>query len=177
MSTKRLHLITYIKSCDTGAFLVTGTGLYLLLPDNVNSAFTKDIYGIGISVLSIVFSVFFAALAVIMTSGDDSFVLWLEEKGHYNELIKVFKATLASLFVALVLALIMYGFTAHYVVGNEVDKVQQSKWWLIAFSCMFIYSLVAAVTSSMDAIKYAQRRATYILKKRSVDNQNEDNGT
>jgi len=57
--------------------------------------FAKDIYNVGISVLSIVFSVFFAALAIIMASSDDDFVRFLEKDGDYTLLINTFQVSLS----------------------------------------------------------------------------------
>ena len=59
------------------------------LPLWVPNELTKDYYGIGISVLSIVFSLFFAALAVVITASDDDFVMFLEAHGIIQHSLKI----------------------------------------------------------------------------------------
>lgn len=60
--------------------LVIVTALILCLPGDLSNSFSRDIYNVGISVLSIVFSIFIAALGIIMSSGSDDFIAFLEEE-------------------------------------------------------------------------------------------------
>jgi len=165
----RFFLRTYIWSPDTLASITVALILYFFLPDTVGCTFAKDIYGVGISVLSIIFSVFFAGLAVIITSSDDVFVRWLEEQRHYRGLICLFKITLMALFLALLVALTLYLCTSHY--EDIFPNFKQNKAWLIFFSFLFVYSLVATALSVLDAIKYAERRTEFI----ELNNRNEQN--
>src|SRR5205807_1174381 len=100
-----MKLKSLILAWDFGVAISLTLVCSVLLPHWVKNDFTKDLYGVGISVLSIVFPVFFAALAVMMASSDDEFVKFLEEQGHYKRLIASMRFTLVVLFLALVAAL------------------------------------------------------------------------
>src|ERR1041384_3873475 len=82
--------------------------LYVFMPEQISNGFARDLYGVGISVLSIVFSIFVAALAIIMSASDDEFLKFLESDGLYTLLLWGFKFTLFLLFVALMYSLILY---------------------------------------------------------------------
>lgn len=133
-----------------------------ILPYWVANDFAHDLYGIGISVLSIVFSVYFAALAIIISSSDDDFVRFLEEDGDYTSIISTFEFSLAALFAALLYSLIMYAFTASWI----SDKYEsQPFWWLAIFSFLFLYGLFAALNSTLDSITYAKFRTRFLASK------------
>jgi hypothetical protein len=53
--------------------------LFISAPEKIDLGYVKEIFGIAIAVLSIIFSVYFAALAVVITSGDNEFIRFLEE--------------------------------------------------------------------------------------------------
>jgi len=129
------------------------------LPKQIPVKLSKDLYGVGISVLSIVFSVFFAALAIIMTAGDNKFVKFLEEEGDYRRIVDTYKITLLILFIALIYSIIIYGFTS-LLIAKEVQV--QNKCYLVIFTFLFGYGLFASVNSTLDSIKYAQYRARFI---------------
>jgi hypothetical protein len=122
--------------------------------------FAKDIYNVGISVLSIVFSVFFAALAIIMASSDDDFVRFLEKDGDYTLLINTFQVSLSVLFVALIFSIVLYTYSA-FRLANHV--LFQRKWWLVAFGFLFLWGLFAAASSIHDAILYSKFRSRFLL--------------
>lgn len=142
---------------------------YVVLPYWINSTFAKDIYSVGISVLSIVFSVFFAALAIIMSSSDDDFVSYLEQKGHYTIIIESFQFSLAVLFIALIYAVGIYSFTSYWL---SVDFKQQQNYWFIIFVFLFFYGMLAAASSTINAITYSKYRSKYL---NSGDNKIKDN--
>jgi hypothetical protein len=131
----------------------------LILPCKVSNEFAHDLYGIGISVLSIVFSVFFAALAIIISSSDDNFVRFLEENGDYSRLINSFIFTLYSLFLALLYSLSLYGLTAAWI-AQECPL--QPFWLLVIYCFLFLYSLFAVLYSIHDSIKYTKYRIKYL---------------
>lgn len=135
-----------------------------ILPYWVSNEFAHDLYGIGISVLSIVFSVYFAALAVIISSSDDDFVRFLEEEGDYTAIISTFQFSLAALFVALLYSLVMYAFAASWI-SSKFES--QPHWWLGIFCFLFLYGLFAALNSTLDSIKYAKFRTRYLTRKPS----------
>jgi hypothetical protein len=127
----------------------------------VGNELSKDLYGVGISVLSIVFSVYFAALAIIISSGDDDFIYFLEEVGDYSRIIKTFRFSLIALFIALLYSIVMYTVTSVWI----NDKIlTQPKWFLVGFSFLFLYSLFVAFGTVVDAINYAKARADFLKK-------------
>src|ERR1035438_2279483 len=97
-------------------------------PSLISISMAKDFYGVGISVLSIVFSVFFAALAIIMSAGDNEFVAFLHENGAYSEIIWNFRFTVLILFSSLLISLAEYS----YVGFRLAHKAEwHSKWFFI----------------------------------------------
>ena len=129
------------------------------LPVWVPNELAKDYYGIGISVLSIVFSLFFAALAVVITASDDEFVLFLEEHGDYSALVANYKFTLGLLFVALMYSLVFYAYTAARI---ATSVRHQNKLFAALFCFLFLWSLFAAFMSTYDSIKYSDYRKRFL---------------
>ena len=126
---------------------------------DVTAQTAKGIFEISVTVLSIVFSVFFAGLTVLITAGDNEFVRFLEEDGAYREIIWTFKFTLLLLFLALLFAIVLF------VSVLPLDDLHQyifPRWLLLLFSFITIYSLFTAFNSSLDTIKYAEYRARFI---------------
>lgn len=138
------------------------------LPDFVKGSFSKDLYSTVIAVLSIIFSVYFAAFAIIITSSDNDFIRFMEEENDFTALIGHFKFTLGSLFVALIYSIASYVCTS-YSLSSQPDALQ-SKWFLVAFAFLASYSLVATALSVLDAIKYAQFRARFLNIGKRVKN-------
>jgi hypothetical protein len=140
------------------ASIVTAT-CTVLLPHWVKNDFAKDLYGVGISVLSIVFSVFFAALAIIMASSDDEFVKFLEVEGDYTRLISSMRFTLTVLFASLVVALFLYSYSSYRI----SEKIEDQKFlWLTIFAFLFSYSLGASLGATTDAIRYSGYRSKFL---------------
>jgi hypothetical protein len=135
----------------------------VVLAPQISNELGKDLYGVGISVLSIVFSVYFAALAIIISSSDDEFVRFLEEIGDYSRLIATFRYTIGALFVALIYSIAMYIFTSVWL-NDQITA--QPKWFLVTFAFLFPYSLFAAVSVTNDAIQYAKSRSDFLMKTR-----------
>lgn len=133
--------------------------LLAVVPRWVPLPLAKDLYGIGASVLSIVFSVYFAALAIVISSSDDRFIKWLEEDGIFSDLLWGFKVTLLCLFSALVLALALYAWSGAQI---AMDYRAQHRSGVILFAGLLIYSLCATLSTTLAAIKYAQKRSTFL---------------
>jgi hypothetical protein len=152
----------YIYSWDTVLSAVAGLLCFFLLPKWVSNTFCVAIYSTGISVLSIVFSIFFASLSVIMTSSDNEFVKFLEQKRHYSNLIGTFQFTLFSLFLALVYSLLLYTITSYSVSNPTPTNKYQSTVWFIIFSVLTTYSLIATFFSVKDTFMFAIRRVTFL---------------
>lgn len=149
---------SFLLSWDIGAAAAVALLLWHFLPDQVSSAFCKEMYGVGISVLSILFSLWAAALALLMTSPDDAFVRFMEEHHDYAFLVATFKVTLVALFFALALSICLYGFTTLTLGEGKT----QSKVLVTGFSLVATYSLVAALLSMLDSIRYAERRVRFL---------------
>jgi hypothetical protein len=136
--------------------------LYVILPVSLPLEFVRDAYLAAISVLSIIFSVYFAALAVIIASTDDGFVCFLQSGGHYEKLMFSFEWTQLSLFGALIYAIWMYLFASSSIISGEVT---QSNHFFLVFIGLFAYSLLAAFGATRDALVYARTRALYLAVK------------
>lgn len=147
-------------SWDFIVAIVVAIALYFLLPSLVPAKIVKPIYEVSISVLSVIFSVFFAALAVLITAGDNEFVRFLEEEGLYKKIIFTFKVTLILLFIAMLFSIVSFVTILPY---TETDiKFMYSKEMIVLFSFFTLYALFASINSTMDAIKYAEYRAAYL---------------
>ena len=149
-------------SWDLGISLAVALIIYFLFPHNVSNAFVKDLYGVGISVLSIVFSIFFAALAVIISTSDDAFVIFLEEEGLYTHLINTFKFTLMISFFSLIYSIVLYVITSNWLI---LLCMEQSIFFFSFFIFLFSYSLTSTFSSCMDSIKYSHYRSKYLYLK------------
>jgi len=130
------------------------------LPRGLSYQIANGIFEVSISILSIVFSVFFAALAILITSGDNEFVRFLEADGLYQGIVNTFRLTFALLAVALLTAIIL--FTTSLVPAGADPSPPFPAQLLIAFGFLGLYSLFAAVSASFDIIKYAQYRAKFL---------------
>jgi hypothetical protein len=155
--------IKYIWSFDTIFSLITSMMCIYFLPNFINGDLAKDLLSMGIGVLSIIFSIFFAAIAFIISASDDKFVSFLEEEGLFTDLINSFKWTVGSLFIALFFSIIIYSITSFNITYNEDFKVNE--YILCVFCFLFFYSLIATILSTNDAIKYSKSRIKYINKK------------
>ena len=153
-------LKSVIFSWDFGLSLVLGVLVVLLMHDDVTVQIAKDIFEISVSVLAIIFSVFFAGLAVLITAGDNEFVRFLEEDGAYRAIIWTFKFTLFLLFCALLLAIVLFVSVLPFVNAQVIYIFP--KWLLVVFVFLTSYSLFAAFNSSLDTIRYAEYRARFI---------------
>ena len=141
------------------AALVT-VALYLFLPPLISANILKPIYEVSISVLAVIFSVFFAALAILITAGDNEFVRFLEEEGLYIRIIFTFRVTLVLLFVALLFSIVSFVTILPFV--ETQTQFLYSKEQVLLFSFISLYALLASISSTMDAIKYAEFRAAYL---------------
>jgi hypothetical protein len=149
-------------SWDMAAAGAVALSLSLGLPPELRNDFCKDLYGIGISVLSIVFSLYAAALALLMTSPDDEFVRFLEEESQYMELVSSFKFVLVVLFLALGVSIAWYALTGYWISEHWPDIATQTKWWMVTFAPLAVYALCATLLSMVDSIHYSKRRIEFL---------------
>lgn len=131
----------------------------LLLPYKISNVLAKEIYTVAITVLSITFPVFFAALTAIITSSDDQFAIFLDSHGLYKPIINTFKYSLYVIFIALMLAIALSILTTCLI---NVSIASQPKWTVGPFGSIFIYSLLVGFNAIITAIKYADFRIRYL---------------
>jgi len=143
-----------------------------LSPDKLSNEFAKDVYSIGITVLSIVFSVYFAALAIIISSSDNDFIDFLDQEGGYVSLIQNFRFSLGILFIALLYSIVIYVFTVIWFYNKHPD---QSKWLFSLFSFVATYGLLSTVAATNDAINFALYRAKFLRKIREIKSKKHGN--
>jgi len=147
------------RNWDLLLSLGVGVAIALVSPERLPHAFLNAMYGMGISVLSIIFSVFFAALAVIISAGDDEFVLYIRSLGLYERVLADFRFTLRLLFGALIYSIVVFGITAAL---DAPGRQSQPSLAFVIFAVLFLYSLLAALLSVGSALRYAQSRMKYL---------------
>lgn len=151
--------LTMLLGLDVIAALVVLCVLFATLPTFVPVRLAKEFFGVSASVLSIVFSVFTAALAVIISSPDDKFVRWLESEGIYRDILFGFKFTLLSLFTALVSSIAAFSWTVFQI---EAGVRAQHRAGLLIGAALLTYALVATLLSTLAAIRHARTRADFL---------------
>jgi len=154
-------LKSIFTSLDIILSFLIGYIVYILSPELISNTFCKDIFGIGISILSIIFSVYFAALAFIISASDNDFIRFLEEKKRYTYIVRVFRISLIILFSALIISILAYVST---LIMIETGYKNQNKWIISVFTFSFLYGLFAAFTTTLDSIRFALTRANFVRK-------------
>lgn len=155
---------TYLKRILISWDILVAIGLSIIvgfiMPKEISTQMAFEVYNMGISVLSIVFSVYFAALAIIISFSDDDFVEFLEEHQDYTAILWNFKFSLLLLLAALVFSMILFGATS-YAISEGVQR--QNTLILCLFIFIGFYGLFAASNTTLDAITYSKYRAKYML--------------
>lgn len=153
-----------VLSWDFLLALVLVVALWLVLPEQLPVTLAKDIFGMSVSLLAIIFSVFFAALAVLVAAGDNDFIEFLTIDNLYYDILWAFKFTLILLFVALMLSVFLFAYTVYLdvLIGSQNSAPNLPKWYVILGSFFALYALFASMSTAMDAIKHAETRARYI---------------
>lgn len=147
-------------SWDIFAAVIVGGALALLLPPYLMAVLIKDLYGVGITVLSIIFTIYFAALAIIISSASDDFILFLEEEGDYTALLAHFRYAVVVTFIALVASIVFYGVTAFQLTANP--DAMQTRWWFVCYVILFSYTLGVVFNTALDALQYPRFRAQHL---------------
>jgi len=159
------NIKSIIFSYDTGVSIALSVISYCTLPDYLNMKFLLTFYNICISVLSIIFSLFFAALAIIMSSSDNDFIEFLEQRKTFSKLLFSFKATLVMLFVSLVYSIILYTGSSFYIETYNFGVWEQHKILFCILELLFIYSMIATGLSILDTIAFSKFRSIFLSKK------------
>lgn len=140
--------------------IIISIATYIIIPIHLQGSFVKDIYSMGISVLSIIFSVYFAALAIIISSGDDDFVKFLNSEGHYQAIISTFKYSIFMIFVALLYSLGLFIYVSFALSKNT--NYTQSYAFFVSYIFIFAYSMFCVFNSTIDSIRYSSYRIRYL---------------
>lgn len=145
---------------------------YRIVPEYLNMKFLLSVYNIGITILALIFSLFFAALAIIMSSSENDFIDFLEEENLFSELLWSFKVTLIMLFISLIYAIILYTGTSYYIeTYNSIVWLQNEILFLILVA-LFTYSMASTCISVHDTIKFSEYRSKFdrFIKSKKGDN-------
>lgn len=152
---------------DLVAALIVGMGLIAVLPTRVPLRFAADVYGIATSSLAIIFSVFVAALATIVSASDNDFVAFLEEDKTFGDILFGMSLTLFALFGALIASGAAYILSSWQVALGEQD---QNRWLAITVGVLLSYALGSALSSTRTTIKLASLRARFVHSSADPDN-------
>lgn len=166
-----MKISSLILSWDFVVAIVLTLVTALILPNELSIEFCKSFYGVGISVLSIVFSIFFAALAIIMASSDNDFIEFLEEEGDFSALINTFKVTLIMLFISLIYSIVLYVISDYHLTNPANSVETQYKAFFLIFEFLFCYSMIATGLSVKDTIVFSNFRSRFL----SMKNKKEEN--
>ena len=127
--------------------------------DVISGTILKDIYSIAINVLAILFSMFFAALTIIVSINDSDFVAFLEEDNLMTNILKYFKFSLAVTFIVLFSTILLYIMTVFNSADSNWGQYGgQFSFFLWAFS----YSIFAILISAKDAIRLFNARVKFV---------------
>lgn len=159
---------TYIKSPDTIISLIVSVCLIIFLPEQIKSSFALSFYNVGITVLSIIFSLFFASLAIIMSSTDNDFIDFLEDENEkaFTVLMETFKFVLIMLFVSLIYSIVLYTTTEYFIKVHKEATALQTKWFFIIFQFLFSYSLIATALSVNDTLTFTSMRTKFLSSRK-----------
>lgn len=157
-----MKLKNIIFSYDTYIAIIAFALTYWLLPKFVRHDFCLGFYSIGITVLSIIFSIFFASLANMAGSSNDDFIKFLEEEKTYSTLLESFKFTLQALFIGLIFAIVAYLITDCQIKFAKPLQGAQHKIFISLFASIFTYGLTATGLTVKDSILYSKYRADFL---------------
>lgn len=156
-----MKLRSVLLSWDTASAVVASIALFFLCPKTLPARIASNILSLSVQVLSILFSLFFAAFAVIAASTADKFIQFLEKDNGYSWLLWSLKISVGSLFLALAVSLISF-FLVELHQGNSGNPLSLSRLYIIIPSAFFAYSLVAAFQCFLDSLKFSKRRVEHL---------------
>lgn len=154
---------SFFWSYDFGISLAIGIILYVVLPEFLSMKFMLTYYEIIITTISIVFSLMFASCSILMSSSDNDFINFLNEKNDFDNLLWTFRITLIALFLSLIYALVIFVATNYIVEMAKEDEVWvQHKIFFTTLSSITIYGLVATFLSVEDTLKFSKFRSRFL---------------
>lgn len=158
-----MRINNYILSWDFVLSIILTLSSAIVLPEQVNIAFCLDIYNIGITVLSIIFSLFFTSLAILISSQDEKFILFLEEENDFKILITHSTFTLIALFVSLLISITLFAYTDFTIKQyTSTTPASQSISLVLLFEFCFLYSLGSTILCVLDTIRFSLTRIEFI---------------
>lgn len=158
---QRIKIKRILLSADFFAALICAVGFAILMKTPASADIVKELTSLAITTLSILFSVFFAAMAVLITSGDNEFVKFLQTHNWFTEIVWSFKWTFYAIFTALVFSIVLY-VTTLFELAKQIPGIYP--YFILAPYVFFtLYSLFGTVLSTLDAIKYSEYRTKYIM--------------
>jgi hypothetical protein len=121
------------------------------------------VYSTSISVLAIIFAVFFAALAVIITAPVDDFIRFMEQGDQfYTELVRSYRWCLYWLFGALASGMVLFTRCAFV---QHPESYHEPRWVIVSFVSIVAYALAATLSAVGDCITFAQTRAEFAMRR------------
>lgn len=164
---------TYILSYDTILGLIALILGILFVPEKIENSVCIAVYGTAIAVLSIIFSIFFASLAVILAFPDNEFIIFIERGNRlFSRMLAYFKATLFILFASLIFNIVIYIHASLNGYNTEYNRPI-----FLVFLFIFTYSLIATITAVIVTLKLTQSRSDYLarrIEREATDEPDED---
>lgn len=163
------RLKSFFFSYDFAASLILGVVLYIYIPEYLRMNFMITYYNIIITTISIIFSLMFASCSILMSSSDDEFINFLNEKGDFDNLLWTFRITLVALFVSLLYALIVFVGSSYLVeTAVEGQKWEQHKIFFVTLTIITVYGLIATYLSVIDTLHFSQFRSKFLKQKKMI---------
>lgn len=158
---------SFFLSYDFGFSLVTGIILYFVLPEFLLAKFMLIYYEIIITTISIIFSLMFASCSILMSSSDDDFINFLNEKNDFDDLLWTFRITLIALFISLIYALIIFVATNYIVeIAKDGEVWMQHKIFFVTLTSVTTYGLIATYLSVENTLKFSKFRSKFLKGKK-----------
>lgn len=158
---------SFFWSYDFSISLAIGIILYIVLPEFLSMKFMLTYYEIIITTISIIFSLMFASCSILMSSSDNDFINFLNEKNDFDNLLWTFRITLFALFISLIYALVIFVATNYIVeMAKEGEVWVQHKIFFTTLSSITIYGLIATFLSVEDTLKFSKFRSRFLKDKK-----------
>lgn len=147
-----------VKGRDFWAALVLAIVIHWVSSEQISIRLAKDLFAVGTSVLAVIFSVYFASIAIIMSSGDQEFVGYLVHRGTFQKVLFGFKVTLWLLFGGLVASLGLYS-----MVSVQIESGSRSigELWLASYCFVVAWGIFATLEASLTAIRHSRVRVLF----------------
>ena len=156
-------------SWDFGISILITAITFYHIPNYIDMKFTLSFYNVLMTVLSIIFSLFFTAMTIIMSSSDNDYIEFLERENIFSELLWSFKFTLLTLFISLLISILLYSGTSYWLSTYSSFEWLQNKILLLIIEFMFLYGMFATWLCILDTIRFSKFRIKFLKKKRKEE--------